>query len=176
MDKNKNSLFILPIYRRSIGFYGKHFDNIYLDQREPDKIKFVFKNEPKDEVKQHIINRDEFISAEKEEGYLIFTLKLPKEFITDIRKYRYGKYSELSKPLKNIILTLNPDISDLGKILFPKDKDRIALGKSLGAELPKNSEIYDIIGTDEYYSNQAPRTELGKNSRNRTQKGIHKKN
>ena len=150
--RNKNALFLLPIYERSEKFYGKHFENAYIDKNKQNEIKFVFQNRPRQEIMDFFMENKYLISFTDNENEIILTLQIPKEYESEIKLYKQGKYSKLSKDFKERIIALNPGYSfDLNIILYPSEDDIESLSERLGASLPKDSEVFDIIGDEEYY-------------------------
>lgn len=150
-ENNKNSIFILPMFKRSKEFYTGHFENVYLDN-EQNVIYFVFKNKPEKKVVDFITSIEGFLDIERLNNKYIYKTIVPYEFERDFDLYKKGKYSKLSKGLKLSILAMNPEYNrDLNSILYPTAKDRDELGRRLDAVIPKNSEIFDIIDEKEFY-------------------------
>jgi hypothetical protein len=150
IERNKNEIFILPILRKSADFYGVKFENVYLEYDSDEKIKLIFNSEPSKGVNDFLTKNDLYLSKDKVNSKIIYTIKVPEEYVNDIIKYKNGKYSKLSKSFKTQIIINNRDIN-VGDVLYPKDRTRKLLEQKLDAVLPKDSEVYDIIDEREYW-------------------------
>lgn len=159
INRNKNELFILPILKRSINFYGTKFENAYLLWNSDEKIKLVFTNEPSKIVNEFLCKHDLYLGKDKIGKKIVYTIKIPEEFVPDVVKYKSGKYSKISKNYKTQIIINNRDVN-VAEVLYPKDKTRKMLEQKLDAVLPKDSEVYDIIDEREYWNYIPPEKEI----------------
>jgi hypothetical protein len=76
---------------------------------------------------------------------VMFLFNISKDFAEDVRKFKYGKYSELSEKLKKRILYFYGYSKDgnMYSILYKTDKRRKQLELEFQETLPTTIELFD---------------------------------
>ena len=83
--------------------------------------------------------------------YVLFVFNIPLRFLDDYNKFILGKYSRFSSELKENILKFHQidNNSSIGQILYKSKKRRLRMQESLGIEIPKDFELFDIPKLEE---------------------------
>ena len=156
-ERTKSSIFVLPMLsgNRSLFLYDSHLINAFIHT---------------DTIKDHIIllyswSQDplfakfdlalkkfrNFVSSyDADPNHVVYIFSVPKRHLKDFKRFKDGKYSELSDKYKLKILDFhNMGVeSALAQILFKSNDRKIEIEKKLDAQLPDDSELLSIIDVE----------------------------
>tara|TARA_R110001606_G_scaffold365323_2_gene520132 strand:+ start:3356 stop:3952 length:597 start_codon:yes stop_codon:yes gene_type:complete len=134
-DKNSPNVFVLLKFSKHIHFYNL--------EKELEKDKYFNTS--------YSLFRGRYIM-------LVFTIK--EQFIRDIKKFMFGKYSKFSKSAKTLIMKNRSATSPMKSILSKDKSLRDYWEKRLNAELPLESEVWPIVEYDKELFNKSDFKEL----------------
>ncbi len=173
----KATHFLLPFYGMGKSYYTDYLISVNIkdDPHEP-RVVFVFDNFDEEELLMHLYklhNHHCFDESwnDDEDKEVCLSMKIPKEFLNDYRLFLDGKYSQFSEKYKELLIKLygrgvHPTFqvdekghkigfSETGhkvsvyEAISPTHEKRLAIGRRLGLELPKDAEVFDRVNLEE---------------------------
>jgi len=172
----KTSFMILPLYGKTIYFYGTDYINSYLiDLEENTYIGIEFKRPISDE---NSVRGTEWLTITKyfhkkvaKSDSELYIMRIPESFRNDLVAFKNGKYSQFSLAYKKKLLSFYSEDSNMPIVLNPTKEKLIALADKLGVDAtlifsvgemlskPKQEEIKLITDYNDTYYIGPPLTE-----------------
>jgi len=168
-SKNKSLAYVVPLilkdgdktlnFTTTKSFPANHFYNSYIfNSKYPDGVNTVYLAYKKslnpifDIMEKKLIN-DNFIRRDEYPGLYVYSFKIPSLFIEDFKKFKEGKYSQMSEMAKNKILnsfdlTVNNQTmkeSNLVQVLYKSDILKKQIEEKLNITLSSSAELSSII-------------------------------
>lgn len=153
-DKNKSSLFILPMLdgNRHYFMYDSLLMNVFIgDDENLDCIILLYRWSMDPlfvKLERNFKNSSLFKASYNPDPYhVIFVFDIPEYHMENFNKFKKGKYSKLDDLYKLRILQFHEmDIDGvLGQILFKSRERKLLLEEKLDIELDKNAELLSIL-------------------------------
>lgn len=165
LEINYTTIFLLPVLEYDDSFFPKEFISCYIIDKSNTQLALVFENTKSEELTETLQNfknhslydRMEYDDEDRE---IVVIFNFPKEFDTDFRLFKIGRYSKFSNKLKEILLDRHGRMTGNGKYitmsdaLLPDYKSKKFRADKIGVsinDLP-NGEVMSIPNFDlEYY-------------------------
>ena len=153
-DKNKSSLFILPMLEgnRHYYMYNTLLMNVFIGDKTNSNciiLLYRFSNDPLFlRLEQNIRNSRLFkASYTPDPNYILFMMDVPEYHQEDFNKFKEGKYSEMNDLYKLRILNFHEmDIDGtIGQIMFKSKERKAYLEEKLQVKLNNNAELLSIM-------------------------------
>lgn len=153
---NKSSIFITPFYfqnKQSIN-WDKYFCNAYVKYKDKYGVFFLFQYKTKNpltkedllylEFEKYLCSLDNFVNSYELDGYTMFEYKISDIWENDIKLIISGKYSQISKEAKDLIInffspTNNKSISN-GTLFKTKERKK-EIEELFGVSLSDDDEL-----------------------------------
>ena len=152
--RTKSSLFLLPMFGIKIFYVESIIYELFPTSRERRTLYslYRFSGDPLFLKFEQALSK--FKSFEKEDpndGFVLFTFRIPDRHSKNFEKFMNGEYSKFSKLYKMTLLEFhNFDVDDLiGQVIFRSDTRRKALEEKLGCVLPEDSELLSIVDLEQ---------------------------
>lgn len=154
VKETKTSNFILPLLGFPKLFYQPFLVNAYLNNTDVNinnsyaiHVLVRFYSSPSYiNLEEGIRDMDTYIDSYDLFGgkYIMFIIEIPDEFKPDFNKVISGKYSELSREAKRLILKGRPASSSMPQVLSKSSELKEYWEKKLGTSLG-NQEVWPIL-------------------------------
>ena len=95
---------------------------------------------------------EDYQPSEEADLYIMIVFRVPDEFLSDYKLFKEGKYSEMSKKIKDIIIEANGvsrDKSIIGQVLDKSTELKKSWEERLGTSLPEGCEVLSIPDLNE---------------------------
>lgn len=159
LKNTKTTSLMLPMYGKSIGYYGHQFINCFLGDKDrpefDEHILFLFKFSGTRDFtafEAQMKSSPYYVTDyDPTREHVVFVYKVPEEFLTDYYKFVQGSYSRISPKLKTMIIGSTTwggtfDILTRSKTYKAKLEEKLAVKIADDAELmdpPNEREIID---------------------------------
>mgnify|MGYP003647542661 CR=1 FL=1 len=156
--RTKSSIFLLPMFGgdRYLYLWNQLFMNCFILEEENEpyiQLLYRFSGDPLFlKFEQALTKFKSFLRKEDpDDGFVLFTFKVPKKHLANYMHFKNGEYSLFSKLYKMNILEFHDfEVTDLiGQVLFQSSIRRNDLEIKLDCELPEDSELLSIIDIDQ---------------------------
>ncbi len=158
-------------------FYTEYLITVNIkDDPDNPRVIFIFDNFDEEtlvmqlyKMHNHHCFDDSWVDDEEKE--IVVSMKIPKEFLEDYKLFIQGKYSKFSEKFKELLIKtygrgVHPTfkIDDKGQrigisetahkvtvfeAITPTQEKRVAIGRRLGIDLPKDAEVFDRVNIEE---------------------------
>ena len=166
MTKNRSATYLLPLLSKDISIeftylitnvYLKFNKNVY-DIEYPIGLLYGLEDsrafeEFNDYLTHHPLFHKSFIINMTHKLYII---NFPKQFITEYKLFKEGKYSKFSKEAKSLIISYSaevykypPLIEDITGVLWKHKSRKEKMEKILGMVIPSDSELASRISYEQ---------------------------
>ena len=157
ITKSNVRLFLLGLVGNYSDFYGM-FENAYLahETNKTDNDVFyilVSKKNLYEKVRDILILSDTFESLEDiNDGFALYTFRVPEEFKFDFSLIKKGRYSRVSNKYKELLLERTNTIfngvmdkeSKLYKVLYRDPRYRESIEEDLEIHLSPDAELFEV--------------------------------
>jgi hypothetical protein len=152
--RTKSSLFLLPMFggSRHLFMWNQLFMNCFLhteDNAPHIQLLYRFSGDPLFlKFEQALAKFRSFVRKEDpDDGFVLFTFRVPERQLANYKKFMLGQYSSFSKLYKMTLLEFhNFDVeSMIGQVIFRSSNRKVELEAKLGCSLPEDSELLSIV-------------------------------
>lgn len=153
--------YLLPLTGINMFSFGE--ENFVECYAHPDGEFIYVKIKDKQQCKEEAFTNKFYTGEDEVDLYPILRYRLPKYFLNDFEKFREGKYSEFSEKAKEQLKkhsgltyrqevngSIEPDTDARLAALDKLDTLRVRLEKELGCNIPKNVELMEKPGADNF--------------------------
>jgi hypothetical protein len=156
--RTKSSIFLLPMFggTRNLFMWNQLFMNCFLYTEEDTQyiqLLYRFSGDPLFlKFEQTLTKFKSFVRKEDpDDGFVLFTFKIPERQISNYKKFINGEYSKFSKLYKMTLLEFHDfDVEGLiGQVIFKSAPRKVELETKLGCTLPEDSELLSILNIEQ---------------------------
>lgn len=155
--RTKSSIFLLPMFggTRNLFMWNQLFMNCFLkidDGKPCIQLLYRFSGDPLFlKFEQALSKFKSFVRKEDpDDGFVLFTFKVPDRQARNYKKFIAGQYSKFSKLYKMTLLEFHDfDVDGLiGQVIFKSSSRKVELEAKLGCNLPEDSELLSIVDVE----------------------------
>ena len=152
--RNKSSIFLLPMFggTRNLFMWNQLFMNCFLHEEDGIpciQLLYRFSGDPLFlKFEQALSKFKSYVRKEDpNDGFVLFTFKVPDRQASNYKKFLSGEYSKFSKLYKMNLLEFHDfDVDSLiGQVIFKSLLRKVDLESKLGCSLPEDSELLSIV-------------------------------
>ena len=153
---NLTTAIALPLLGWKKEMYKPYLINAYIrhegvDRFDKSHLFVLLKWNANDDYKkvEEVLKNSKFCasyySLDKDETLMMFVMKIPKSLREDYYKFLEGKYSQMSKKAKDIIMANSVPGGKIYRILYKEKSLKEEVEKKIGEKLDDSSEVYSSV-------------------------------